>query len=391
MTRLARRTSALILLVAGGLAAPRLAHAQVAAATQPEAATVARVYDVRDMIEGVRPYTAPRSLIPPTEIGTAHDAGPGMFTGGSSGSAGPMPFAPGAGMMGPGGGVPGRAVGGGVGGAEPGRVPSPADDVIRLLEETVDPSSWRDNGGKVGSIRELAGQLIIRQTEANQREIAELLTQLRDTGARMVTVRAHWVALDAAQLDTVTKPAAQPNGGTVAFLRADLSAINKLDPKTTVHYRAQTTCLDRQTVRVGSGRARTIISDLTPVVGQQAAAYQPTAALVQAGATIELTPRLAPDRGSAMIDVASVVSDWSSVQPAAPAPPVPTTQPTNATPPGDVDRLQLLAQHLRTTVVIPVGEAVVVGGMTLDPSTTGGGDGRQIYLILEVVGTQAKQ
>jgi hypothetical protein len=392
MTRLARRASSLFLLAAAAaFIAPPTARAQVAS-TQPDVATEARVYDVRDLIEGVRPYSAPRSLIPPTEISVSRDGGTGIFAsgggggGGSPGMAGGMPFAPGGPMMGPGPAGPGRPVG--EVGAAPSRPPGPADNVIALLEDAVDPSSWRDNGGKVGTVRELAGQLIIRQSAANHRAIADILTQLRETNARTVTVRADWVALDVSQLDAVTRPTPQPNGNAVAFLRADLTAINKLDPKTTLHYRAQTTCLDRQTVRIGSGRARTVVTDLTPVIGNDAAAYQPTAPIVQAGATIELTPRLAPDRTSAIIDVASVVSDWNSFQPAPPAPA--TTRPTNATPPGGVDRVQLLAQHLRTTVVVPVGEAVVVGGMTLDPSTTGG-DARQIYLILEVVGTQTKQ
>ena len=41
--------------------------------------------------------------------------------------------------------------------------------------------------------------------------------------------------------------------------------------------------------------------------------------------------------------------------------------------------------YVRCTVVVPVGKSIVVGGMTLDPSSTGG-DARQLYLILEVVG-----
>jgi hypothetical protein len=53
------------------------------------------------------------------------------------------------------------------------------DAVIKLVTGTVDPDSWHENGGHVGTVKELSGQLIVTQTEANQKAIENLITQTR--------------------------------------------------------------------------------------------------------------------------------------------------------------------------------------------------------------------
>src|SRR5205085_7220356 len=42
------------------------------------------------------------------------------------------------------------------------------DQLVARLTRSVAPGKWREYGGSVGSIRELQGQLIVTQTEANQ-------------------------------------------------------------------------------------------------------------------------------------------------------------------------------------------------------------------------------
>jgi hypothetical protein len=58
------------------------------------------------------------------------------------------------------------------------------DRLILLLTETVEPVSWRDNGGVVGNIRAFAGRLIVVQSAAAHAQIAELLDQLRNDSAQ---------------------------------------------------------------------------------------------------------------------------------------------------------------------------------------------------------------
>ncbi|QOV88869.1 hypothetical protein [Humisphaera borealis] len=51
--------------------------------------------------------------------------------------------------------------------------------IIRVMQEFIAPELWRENGGTQGAVRELNGRLIITQTPANHRKIAELLDVLR--------------------------------------------------------------------------------------------------------------------------------------------------------------------------------------------------------------------
>jgi hypothetical protein len=49
------------------------------------------------------------------------------------------------------------------------------DAIVRMIEELVDPTSWRDAGGVVGGIRPLWGKLIVTQTRGNQEDVAVLI------------------------------------------------------------------------------------------------------------------------------------------------------------------------------------------------------------------------
>jgi hypothetical protein len=67
------------------------------------------------------------------------------------------------------------------------------DSIVKLIQDTVASESWKDNGGNVGSIRELSGQLIVTQTPENQRQLVRLLEQLRETRAIQVTVETRFL------------------------------------------------------------------------------------------------------------------------------------------------------------------------------------------------------
>jgi hypothetical protein len=53
------------------------------------------------------------------------------------------------------------------------------DQLTRIITDSVDPESWRDAGGTVGSIQSWAGRLIIHQTPDNHQKIESLLNNLR--------------------------------------------------------------------------------------------------------------------------------------------------------------------------------------------------------------------
>ena len=54
-----------------------------------------------------------------------------------------------------------------------------ASELIELIQQTVDPESWRSTGGNVGSIQLFGDRLVVVQTVSAQREIANLLERLR--------------------------------------------------------------------------------------------------------------------------------------------------------------------------------------------------------------------
>jgi hypothetical protein len=59
---------------------------------------------------------------------------------------------------------------------------------------------------------------------------------------------------------------------------------------------------------------------------------------------------------------------------------VPTTQPSQ--PSDAIDRTNEVDQELRTTVRLPLGVKVVVGGMTLEPATKDQ-PSKQLYLVIQ--------
>ena len=95
--------------------------------------TLTKVYDVRDLVGS--PTAAPFPLV-------------------AAGTAAPLP--------------PGTA----------------QKKLSRLTDKltAIDPDSWRDNGGRVGSVRHLQGQLIVTQTPRNQRVIRHVLERERWRG-----------------------------------------------------------------------------------------------------------------------------------------------------------------------------------------------------------------
>ena len=53
------------------------------------------------------------------------------------------------------------------------------DAVTKMLEDTVDTESWKDNGGSVGSLREILGLLVVEQVPSNQARVQDLLEELQ--------------------------------------------------------------------------------------------------------------------------------------------------------------------------------------------------------------------
>ncbi|MEE9295405.1 MAG: hypothetical protein V3W34_10650, partial [Phycisphaerae bacterium] len=76
-----------------------------------------------------------------------------------------------------------------------------ADKLIALIRETIEPDSWRANGGNVGSITEINGQLVITQTPTGHARVGGLLSKLREQRAVQVAVEARFITIQSNYLE----------------------------------------------------------------------------------------------------------------------------------------------------------------------------------------------
>lgn len=74
-----------------------------------------------------------------------------------------------------------------------------------LITDTIARDSWHDNGGDVGMIRELAGQLIVTQTPEIHQQIGHLLAQLREVRSIQIAVTGRMVDMSPAVAETLGK------------------------------------------------------------------------------------------------------------------------------------------------------------------------------------------
>jgi hypothetical protein len=256
-------------------------------------------------------------------------------------------------------------------------------DLIKLIMDTVNVDSWRDNGGTVGAIRDLSGLLVVTQTAEAHKQIETLLGQLREDHLRTVRVQADWISLTPDQAAALL-PADQKGDGKVAARTIDPAALAKL-PAEATRFHAELSCFSGQTVSIASGRSHSAITDQEPVVAQDAVAYNPEVTQVRVGAMLEVTPTLETTLDTAVVDVRSQVADWSD--PTA-VENVPRQTSASQRAVGSdlnvvVERLNLLSQEFRTTARLPVGKPILVGGMTSEPSQTGPAS-KQLYLVLQL-------
>jgi hypothetical protein len=362
---------------------------------------VLRTYDVGDLVLNVPDYPYPGGS-------------------GSSSAQSRGPFG-GAGFGGGGGGL-----GGGGGGFF-----SVADDENRTVQNsnvtldvltdaiisTVASDSWAENGGGEADIRPVGNSLVIWQSQSAHARIADLLDQLRSVlnDRRTIRVDARWLLLNSDELDRLT--------ATNAEFTLDRKQLESLTRRRTT-IRGLTNCFSGQLVYVVSGTRRNFVSGYIPVVGsvesprgdaqlaslhggarvwfvgdqtavgggnERSVGYQPIVEKTTRGALLEIRPTVVRGSKSAIVDLRStltipggqalVVLDKSDETP---GPPV-------------VDRIAMDTQEFATTMRVPLGEPVLVGGLTYVPPALGATpdadptqpkaaalESPQYYLILEL-------
>ncbi len=226
---------------------------------------------------------------------------------------------------------------------------------------------------RTGAIQPIGGALAISQTLPVHAKIETFFKDLRsEIGTlRQVSVEAHWVLVNSEQIATLSGAADQKGerGGEIS--RDRLTAL----PLGARHASGRITCISGQTVHVISGQLETKVQGAIPVVGTTPG-YQPTVLTPHFGVLLELTPLVLPDQDSVLVDLHSSVTQSDARADAI------KLSGNNDTkdPAVQVDRIQSGAQQLATSLSLPLGKLVLVGGMSLDVGAAE--HDQQLYLIL---------
>jgi hypothetical protein len=245
------------------------------------------------------------------------------------------------------------------------------DELVWLVKEGVDPSSW---GAGTGSATGVNRRLVVVQTRRNQELVAALLEELRADPPRQVTVEAVWARLSTDELARSIVP-----GGDAAVRAVDLGALERSGA--VVAYRGQALGVSGQWTRVSCGRARTVLTGAEAVIGDKQAALDGRWRRLLDGAAVDVRASLAPEGRRVRLDVRGEVTRRVGPE----LPPIEMPGPVVAGGPvgvvgAKVDRLNLGVQSIATSVRGPTGAALLVGGTSEEDD----GGGRQLYLIVRV-------
>jgi hypothetical protein len=242
-----------------------------------------------------------------------------------------------------------------------------------------------ENGGELGQIQFLGNLLIIRQSRQNHERIDALFEQIRrqQDPAQLLTIRALWIYLDAEQLNQVQEFSGQSKSPMLT-VPPELLANESL-----IYCRAQTCGFSGRAIELTSGRAQTYVADVTPIVGTQALGFDPLPAQATSGVRLAVRPQTVSN-GQIVISMDTQVSEVSSITTSAGGGPMraSSTRPSGDPSLGDgaIDRVNEMKHTLRTTLRLPVGQDVLIGGMTLDPAAhpEQQGQRRQLFLVVRV-------
>ena len=78
------------------------------------------------------------------------------------------------------------------GGGGRGRI---AEDIMEIIRLDIEPESWRETGAGDASLRELNGQLIVYNTSDAHRQVADLLSQLREFRALQISIETRFLTV----------------------------------------------------------------------------------------------------------------------------------------------------------------------------------------------------
>ena len=237
-----------------------------------------------------------------------------------------------------------------------------ADDVRTLIVELVESDSWKENGGSIGSICELAGNLIITTTPKNHERIKQLLSQWAADNSRVVRVRAIWVVAREAEVAGMLKkveavPTTQKSPAS-PLMEVEASDLEKLPG---ARCEAQTLAMEGKRARVSSAYERPFVR------GDAGGAEQP--ATYDTRVWLDVLTALSTDGQYATVILHPQAAEFHAA-----------TQPAKDSP-GNANNIS--SQDFQTFVRLPVGKTILMGSSTLRAGPHQA-DALQLFLFVQV-------
>ncbi len=160
-------------------------------------------------------------------------------------------------------------------------------ELITLVQDTVgNQADWAAYGGEISSVREITGNLIVRTTPANHKQIQTLFDQMAQGREKMVSVDARYYLIKSKVLDDLIKK----NEGEFIIPADKLEGFLKAaaDPATGVKRlgAARLAMFNGQRTHLTAANAMSFLSDVEPVSGGEG--FDPTQSVLLSGARIDV-------------------------------------------------------------------------------------------------------
>jgi len=228
------------------------------------------------------------------------------------------------------------------------------DLLVDMIRENVAPASWEEL--RSVDITYTNGILIVRHTKAVHGKVAELLSVLRARVASQIRVTARWVRISDPVLGRVF--------GSGSRFVLDAAAEKRLATaieagEVTVIAAGSILCSNTQRVAITDLTQVSYLQDYDVEIAQEASIADPIVQIMHEGVIADVRPTIA---GRGEIVVMEVRADAGKL-----VRPIETAQ-------TDVGRIEVPErdlQKIRTSVAMPAGRTVVVGGTLSEPDGDG--------------------
>ncbi len=259
---------------------------------------------------------------------------------------------------------------------------SSMQDLIKVIQTTISPEIWNAEGG--GTIARLGNALIISADTGTHDQIDAMLNLFRKRWGtvRTVSLEAYWLWMTEAELaPALTEAPAQPGKDndlkSYGLIKPDawkklLEDRQKPEGKTKAGWRAKITCYNGQTVHTVSGTQRLSVVQVRPILTrgdddkpEGRVAYRPEVTLIQEGAALQVTPIAGVSGETVLLDIHSRVclpEDLKLAQQEVVQKVLEDGELGQIV--RSIDKSRLSVHRFSTTLRVPVGQPMLVGGMT---------------------------